>query len=428
MTGPTGRSPHDHMVETAQRMLELVKDLGDCADTRQLFLVSARHYRVLFGEFLVAAVVLEGPAGHWRVLPLESPYAPSWGGVSGRDFPSSTDLDAVFDQFGRDVTHRVTHDPLLVPRLIDEYESFAASDNVLAVRLAGLTGAPARALMATPWRRPAGHLKGWLVLGFGEPKTFPQEVVELFTSAVQVTSRMAFYPILVDQIARQERVNHSIRRNLVHDLKTPITVIRGYSETLELPEVGADAEMRTEFLAAIGESCHRLLDDLKDLLEPVGTQWIPQKEEFDLAALVQKAVMAERHTDRAKNHEFIVRGTDEPVIMQGDRRKLRRVIENLLSNAVKYSPGVGKKVAIDVATNGTQAAISFRDQGIGMTPEQLAKVMSEGGRVVDVSMGIEGSGFGLQSCKTVVSAHQGEIRASSVPGVGTTFTVILSLT
>jgi signal transduction histidine kinase len=214
----------------------------------------------------------------------------------------------------------------------------------------------------------------------------------------------------------------SLRRNIVHDLKTPLTVIRGYAQTMLIPGVVDNLQTQRELLQGIIEQTDRLLDDLKDILMPLDDAWRPQPEEFDLNIVLHQAVIAERHTERAQNHRIQLDAKDGVCKVYLDRRKIRRVLENLVSNAVKYSPGAGKTVTVSLSFDADTVSVSFRDEGIGMNVEQLEKVMAEGGRAVDRSLGIEGAGFGLDSCKRVLEAHGGKLEAVSEPGKGSTFT------
>ncbi|MDI9635651.1 HAMP domain-containing sensor histidine kinase [Kamptonema cortianum] len=415
-------------VETASRMLELIHDLGECQDVKQVLSAAIRHYRVLFGDFISASLITrDTQSHHLRIMSLENPYSMPWGGVGYHMIPSGMDLNGVMTHLGKDVTARVSNDTALSAALLESSAPFARTDDVVSVRLAALIGAPCRTILVAPWRSASSCENQWMLLGYPEAKEIPDTLLQLFTTAVETTSRMASYPSLVHYIARQEKINQSIRRNIVHDLKTPITVIRGYAETLKMPEVKHDPEVCEELMAGILESCDRLLADIKDILEPVQGAWKPQKSQFDLALLVHKVVLAEKHTERATHHMIEMAEPSEPILINADERKIRRVLENLLSNAVKYSPGKGNKVFVEICQTESTVEVSFTDQGIGMDEIQLAKVMNEAGRVVDQSLGIEGSGFGLASTRHVVEAHGGTLQAESAIGKGSTFTVRLPL-
>lgn len=426
MSIPGGRSSHDvTAVQTAARVIELVRDLGECADSRQVLVTAGRHYRQLFGDFNVAALLLEiDRPGHWMALALESPYTPSWGGIAHHQLPKMTDIDEIVKRLGKDVSERLVTDPVLRPRLVDAHDPHWCCDNLVAVRLTALLGSPCRSYMVIPWRRPQDP-DGWLLLGYSESRVIGDDALDLFATVGQVTSRLSMYPALVNYIARTEKVNLSLRRNLVHDLKTPLTVIHGYAETLVHEEVIEDKEMRAECVAGIIDSCDRLLGDLKDILEPMQSDWRPQYAEFNVSTLIQRVVQAERHTERSQHHKVTMEGTDIPLMVEGDPRKFRRVLENMLSNAVKYSPGSGKTVHVSLTHDNLAFTVAVKDEGIGMNEIQLARVMNDAGRVVDEELGIEGSGFGLESVRLVVEAHKGHLTAKSAPGRGSTFSVTM---
>lgn len=230
-------------------------------------------------------------------------------------------------------------------------------------------------------------------------------------------------------VAQQENFDEAaaaIRRNIVHDLKTPVAVIKGMAETLEQPGVAEDVPLRTELIETIVQESERLLDDLQDILLPVTADYKPAKERFDLSRLVDVTANLERHTSRAGRHKITVTGADKPVWIAADRRKIRRALENLVGNAVKYSPGEGKEVNLSVEETPSEIRVRVSDQGLGMTPEQLETVLGKGGRVEEhAQMGIEGTGFGLGSVTQILRAHGGELRAESQVGKGSIFTVIL---
>ncbi len=87
----------------------------------------------------------------------------------------------------------------------------------------------------------------------------------------------------------------------------------------------------------------------------------------------------------------------------------------------------GKHVLVNLVHSTSEVAIVVQDQGLGMTAEQLEKVMSNGGRVVDATLGIDGSGFGLDSTRRVLTAHGGRLEAKSTPGQGSTFVAFLPI-
>jgi signal transduction histidine kinase len=246
-----------------------------------------------------------------------------------------------------------------------------------------------------------------------------------FTSGDELGELGRTFDAMVEEAEHLEEIAQSLRRNIVHDLKTPLAVVKGMAETLRHPDIANDPETRSEMVAAIIEQSDRLLDDLSDILVPVDIHYRPEPEEFDLSLMVERAVKNEQHTKRAENHELIVRGTDVPIMVFADSRKIRRVLENLISNAVKYSPGEGKHVTIEVVQDAEEVEVHVQDEGMGMNAEQLNQVLGEGGRALGHELiGIEGTGIGLGSVQLILEAHGGELRALSQPGIGSRFTAI----
>ncbi len=133
-------------------MLELIHDLGECEDSRQVLITATRHMRVLFGDYWVAALIVDDPSTeHWWMLPMENPYESSWGGIPHHMLPPATDTDEIVRQFGKDVHATVLGEGVLTRALIEQSESFVSTDQPLAMRLAAMTGG---GLVARLW----GHV------------------------------------------------------------------------------------------------------------------------------------------------------------------------------------------------------------------------------------------------------------------------------
>lgn len=405
-------------------LLSLIEDLGGCHDNREVLRVSTAYMRKEFPGYSFVGVLLSDPAcHHWSFLAVANPDAPDKQGVDLSELPTDEPIDPILSELGKDVSFQVTHDATLKNLLATESEELYLTQGPLLGTLTQNLGIEAATLIGTRWVRPRGGL-GWIVMGYKEAVGLSDYEQRLYSTIVRVTARMAIYPEMVHEVARTERMGMSLRRNIVHDLKTPVTVIRGYAQTMLIPGVVDDPQTQRELLTGIIEQADRLLDDLKDILVPLDDAWRPQPEEFDLAVVLHQAVIAERHTERAQNHRIQIEGTDNHVIVYVDRRKIRRVLENLVSNAVKYSPGAGKTVTVALKADDKEVRIAFRDEGIGMNDDQLERIMTEEGRAVDRALGIEGAGFGLDSCRRVLEAHGGQLEASSQPGKGSNFTAV----
>jgi len=121
-----------------------------------------------------------------------------------------------------------------------------------------------------------------------------------------------------------------------------------------------------------------------------------------------------------------VRGPDSGILLNGDARYLARAISNLMDNAMKYWPD-GGIVVVDLYLSANEAMVTVTDGGIGMTPEQQARIFQRYERVVSDDLNIPGTGIGLYSVKRIIEAHGGSVSVHSVPGRGSTFTVRLPL-
>ncbi len=127
------------------------------------------------------------------------------------------------------------------------------------------------------------------------------------------------------------------------------------------------------------------------------------------------------------SHTIVLDLPDEPLPCWADGERIGEVVENLLSNAVKYSPG-GGEVRLAVRRERETAAVSVRDQGIGIAREKLPLLFRPFSRVHDrKATGIEGFGLGLSICERIARAHGGEFEVESTPGEGSTFTFTLPL-
>lgn len=414
----------------------LVDELAGSRDAREVLMAASRRFADMFGPWSVYTILMSSSDRQsWRVLALGRPGSGIL--LSADALTPDTDIDALCAEYGTDVSDALTGGTL--PRLQNALSASAPlfladgeSDPLLGeVRKALPPLSESQALLGAGWERPSGR-RGFVLLGYERPFE-PGEAERLlprFAPCVRLVAQLSLYPGYSAHISRLEAAARSVRRNIVHDLKTPLTVIKGYVDLLQLPPVADNPEQRREMITAIGEQAEEMMEDLRDLLVPLDDAWQPQPEEVDLCLLLKRAIMGERHTARAAGHVFSLVGTDTPVLAHLDRRKVRRMIENLLSNAVKYSPcppGERKTVIITLSLETGTAQIAFRDEGIGMTAAQLAFVMAGTGRARDSDNGIEGTGFGLDSVRRVLQAHGGRLEAESQPGKGSTFTAFLPL-
>jgi heavy metal sensor kinase len=212
--------------------------------------------------------------------------------------------------------------------------------------------------------------------------------------------------------------------NIAHDLRSPITRIRGIAEvTLTTGKTMTEYE---NMAASTIEECDRLLDMINTMLviskTEAGVNHLDQKI-LNIPALVGEA--CELFNPMAEDKGLILYcNTSGMGDIMGDPALIQRMISNLLDNAIKYTPS-GGKISIDVQTAADQnIVISLQDTGIGISPDELAQIFNRFYRG-DHSRSKPGIGLGLSLARTIARAHGGDVTVSSQPGQGSTFTVTL---
>jgi signal transduction histidine kinase len=231
------------------------------------------------------------------------------------------------------------------------------------------------------------------------------------------------------------RVRDETLAAISHDLRTPLTSIRGIAQLLRrrLARGGQiSADELGDRLGRIEEQTvlmGRMIDDLLDVARlEAGRPLELHREPCDLVALAnQTAADVQRSTDR---HRLRVLAQDAEVVGQLDCPRLERVLLNLLTNAVKYSPDGGDvevTVSQEQASSGPVAVIAVRDNGIGIPAADLPHIFERFYRASNVGDQQRGTGLGLAGVQQIAEQHGGEISAASEPGAGSTFTVRLPL-
>jgi signal transduction histidine kinase len=212
--------------------------------------------------------------------------------------------------------------------------------------------------------------------------------------------------------------------NIAHDLKSPITRIRGLAE---VTLTTADHQEEYEIMAASTiEECDRLLDMINTMLVISRTeagvhelQWQP----VDMTGLVRDAGRLFETTIRDKDLDLdIATEGSHPVV--GDARMLQRMVANLLDNAIRYTPPGGKiGITLQDSASG-EVIVVIRDNGIGISADDLPRIFERFYRC-DPSRSQSGTGLGLSLAQAVAHAHGGRITVHSAPGRGSTFSVAL---
>ncbi|MDN3504986.1 MAG: ATP-binding protein [Rhabdochlamydiaceae bacterium] len=212
--------------------------------------------------------------------------------------------------------------------------------------------------------------------------------------------------------------------NASHELRTPVTIIEGFAETLrDLPTV-SDI-MLEDMTDKIIRSCHRMNNLVKNLLMLAGldNSTKPNLNPCDIVSLFESvsysllAIHPEVCIETLQNHDI--------VMINADVDLLEQALINLFENAVKYSKGAAH-ITVTIKKEGPRVTLQIEDRGIGIPQEHLDHIFDRFYRVnQDRSRKLGGTGLGLSIVHSIIEKHHGEIKVTSVEGVGTTFTIKL---
>jgi signal transduction histidine kinase len=230
-----------------------------------------------------------------------------------------------------------------------------------------------------------------------------------------------------EALAVADRTRRQLLADVSHELTTPVTAMRGYLETLTMPEVSLDEATRARYLSIIGDETARLermIGDLLDLarLEGGGGGW--SVEPVPVAALFDRVTA--RHERSCAQAGVRLETSIEPgaEAVAGDRSRLEQALQNLAANAMRYAPE-GTAIQLTARPVGDGVAITVQDDGPGIAPEHLPHIFDRFYKVdASRSGAAAGSGLGLSIVKAIVERHGGRISVESRPG-RTAFEMVL---
>ncbi|MEM7343652.1 MAG: ATP-binding protein, partial [Chloroflexota bacterium] len=224
-----------------------------------------------------------------------------------------------------------------------------------------------------------------------------------------------------------EELKQTLLSVISHELKTPVSIIKGYAGTLAREDGNWTKETLADGLAVIEEEADRLNRLITNLLEASRLQagGLKLKLSFlDIADMAHTAV--ENLQATTEKHTFIVDFPDDFPHIQGDFQRLREVLTNLIGNAIKYSPDGGQIQVGGEAGDNHTIRLFVKDEGIGIPPADQERIFDRFHRVDNrLARQTPGTGLGLFLVRAVVEAHGGRTWVESTPGQGSTFWVEL---
>jgi len=231
----------------------------------------------------------------------------------------------------------------------------------------------------------------------------------------------------IESLKRMDRVRTDFVANVSHELKTPLTLIKGYIETLQDRAID-DKEKAHKFISIIKEHTSRLeniINDLLSLSELELSRNSIVKTDFDLRHLIDEVAMGFGHALDAKQQTLSINSQGDDFGVKADSDKIEQVFVNLIDNAIKYTKDAGR-INISLLEQQDAITVTVEDNGIGIAKEHLDRVFERFYRVDKArSRQLGGTGLGLGIAKHIVIAHNGEIHIESEINKGATVSVTL---
>ena len=224
------------------------------------------------------------------------------------------------------------------------------------------------------------------------------------------------------EIARMEKVKNDFISSVSHELRTPLTAIGGWAETIESDL--SDTQTATAGLEIIKKETRRLsqmVEELLDFSRIESGRMRLQTELFDLRGILYDAVFT--YNDMLRQNGLAIRyhETDDPVMVVGDRNRLKQVFLNVIDNAGKYGKD-GDSVDISIVAEGGNALVRVVDHGVGIPEDELPFVKE---KFFKGSAKGRGAGIGLAVCNEIITLHEGSLDIASVYGEGTEITITI---
>ncbi len=378
----------------AERLVRASLDLSAARDPAQVMQVVKRAARDLTGADGVTFVLREGPLVHYAD---EEAISPLW---KGKRFP----IDSCIS--GWAMTHRCS--VVIEDVYADERIPHGAYRPTFVKSLAMVPVRPEDPVAA-------------IGLYWARCRRATDREVRLVESLAGLTSVALANAALYAELRQALAARDEFLSVAAHELRTPITPIAlqlGWAlRSLDRGDA-ATARSAVERVLANVRRTTQVVDELLDVSRVVQERVVLDRQPMDLAAVARDVVERFRAAERSR----IALHVPEPVPGRWDRLRIEHVLENLLANALKF--GADGPVEVAVGRSGGIARVAVSDHGIGIAPEDQARIVERFARAVTMRH-FGGLGLGLWLVRQLVEAHGGTVEVSSSPGRGSTFSVLL---
>lgn len=242
---------------------------------------------------------------------------------------------------------------------------------------------------------------------------------QIFQRSKQLEALSSKLALSNQELASLNDMKSKFLSMVVHDVRTPLASIRGFSELLLKKNVGEKEAQYLKNIVSSTDQLGRLIADLTDLAMIEAGKLKMEKAVFDSAEIARDIIPAISINAQKRGVEFVVSELTEGVLINGDKFRLSQVLMNLLNNAIKFTP-VGRRVELTMRREARGIAAFVKDSGIGIHPSETKKIFEKFYQAKfqkDEKLRKQGWGLGLSIATEIIRAHKGEIGATS-PGLG----------
>lgn len=277
--------------------------------------------------------------------------------------------------------------------------------------------------LAIPVISKSGSVIGGLLYGHPEAGKFTAEHELLVVNIAAQAAVSLDNSKLFEQVKSLSEKKDEFIALASHELKTPLTTIKGYLQVLSKMEADKMSQL------FVGKSLHQveklntLVEDLLNMSRIESGQLTFNLEVFDVKEMLSEII--ETFSYASQSHSVIAELTNLPAPVKGDQQRIEQAILNLMTNAIKYSPKA-EEIRVILEVKGDNVTLKVRDYGIGLTEHQQQQLFTRFYRAENIQ-NISGLGLGLYLTKQIIDRHGGKIKVESEYGSGSEFSFTLPL-
>jgi signal transduction histidine kinase len=279
---------------------------------------------------------------------------------------------------------------------------------------------------------PVGYLKeryGVLVIGGGKKDFFTKDDLSLVDIISKEIGMMIYLFELYKKVSEDAKTLANLNRikddfliTLNHEIKTPLTTIKGFVSLLLSEESGSLNDQQISFLNIINQATNRLINIITNLLDisKLNNESSLEFEKINFIEIVENAVILMKIKAYTKSITISFEKNYNELYVLGDKHYLLQALNNLIDNAIKYSPN-SSVVNVKVFDRESVVACMVEDFGYGIDEEDKKYIFEKFFRAKNMMLNTEGSGLGLSIAKTIIEKHNGKIWFESQKGKGSRF-------